>query len=180
MKQFLYGIVFTLVAAAIIFAAAAHLGYIPVNADAKPSRIEGLAAGIARHTYVSANAPKGNNPLPINDDTLLAGMKIYTATCGECHGGLDRKPSAFGEALYPPAPNLINDPVDDDPEGETFFVTKHGIRLTGMPAWTGLMSDDDIWRVTAFLKRMNDLPPAVKTQWKAVSGTDAPSKDEKH
>jgi hypothetical protein len=44
----------------------------------------------------------------------------------------------------PPVPQIINKiPHDDD--AALFWVTKHGIRMTGMPAWTGVLSDDEIW-----------------------------------
>jgi mono/diheme cytochrome c family protein len=52
-----------------------------------------------------------------------------------------------------------------DPEWHIFYVTKHGIRNTGMPAWKNLMSDTDIWKVTGFLSRINKLPPAVQEEW---------------
>jgi mono/diheme cytochrome c family protein len=92
-------------------------------------------------------------------------MKTYVMACAECHGGLDRKPSVFGVVLYPPAPQLILDPIDD-PEWHTFYVLKHGIRNTGMPAWKTLMSDADLWKMTAFLTRIDKLPPAVQEAWK--------------
>ena len=175
MTNFLRGILFTVVVGIVLAFCAVKFGLIPANADATPSGMERQAAGMARRAWISAHAPTGANPVAITDDNLIAGMKIYTMDCAECHGALDRKPSAFGPALYPAAPNLIADPVDDDPEGETFYVTKHGIRLSGMPAWTGMLTDDDIWKVTAFLKRMPDLPPAVKQHWKDSTGVDAPS-----
>ena len=180
MKKFFAGILFTVVMALVVFIVAAKTGNIPANADAQPTRIERIIAGTARKAYIAANAPHDPNPVAITDDNLIAGMKIYTMNCAECHGGLDRKPSPIGRALYPGAPNLIDHPVDDDPEYETFFVTKHGIRLSGMPAWTGVLTDDDMWKVTAFLKRMPDLPPTVKQHWLDSTGVAAPSEPEKH
>lgn len=178
MKQFIFGVIFALIVGLLVVAGAAKFGMIPVNADAKPAQWEWLAAGLARHGYIEAHAPKVENPLPINDDTLIAGMQVYTMACADCHGKLDRKASEFGASLYPPAPNLIDHPVDDDPESETFFVTKHGIRHTGMPAWNGQLTDDQIWKVTAFLKRIPNLPPAVKQRWKDATGVDAPNGQE--
>jgi mono/diheme cytochrome c family protein len=94
--------------------------------------------------------------------------------CAGCHGGLDRKPSPFGESFYPAAPNLIRDPPDDA-EWHLFYVIHNGVRYTGMAAWDKTLSDTDMWKVTAFLSRINKLPPAVQDFWKASSGASAPS-----
>jgi mono/diheme cytochrome c family protein len=91
-------------------------------------------------------------------------MKTYVMACAECHGNLDKKPSQFGVELYPRAPQLIMHGLHDE-EWQTFYVIKHGVRNTGMPAWKNLMSDIDIWKMTAFLSRVNNLPPAVQDEW---------------
>jgi hypothetical protein len=40
-----------------------------------------------------------------------------------------------------------------------------------MPAWGKVASDDDLWKVTAFLSRINNLPPAVQEKWKTAFST---------
>ena len=116
------------------------------------------------------HAPRGSSPVPASDENLIAGMKIYTMNCALCHGDLDRKPSALEHSLYPPPPNLISDP-DTDPEWHIFYIVKNGIRYTGMPAWDKALPESDIWKVTAFLSRIEKLPPAVQEYWKnATSG----------
>jgi hypothetical protein len=42
---------------------------------------------------------------------------------------------------------------------------KHGVRYTGMGAWNGLLSDDEIWKVDTFLNRMENLPPRVAEEF---------------
>jgi cbb3-type cytochrome c oxidase subunit III len=56
---------------------------------------------------------------------------------------------------------------EDDPEGETFWKIKHGIRWTGMPAWKDELSDQQIWTLALFLKHMDKLPPAPETAWRS-------------
>jgi mono/diheme cytochrome c family protein len=59
-------------------------------------------------------------------------------------------------------------------------MTKHGIRLTGMPAWDGILSDDQMWGIIAFLKRSDKLPPEVQAEWqKAAARMAAIGGDEK-
>jgi mono/diheme cytochrome c family protein len=101
-------------------------------------------------------------------------MKIYTMNCDFCHGGLDNKPSAVGRSFYPPAPQLILHPLDD-PEWHIYYAVRTGIRYTGMPAWSKVLSDQDMWKVTAFLSRIEKLPPAVQDYWKKSTGSGPPA-----
>jgi mono/diheme cytochrome c family protein len=52
-------------------------------------------------------------------------------------------------------------------DSQLFWLIKHGIRNTGMPAWAGMLSDDEIWQIVSLLKNWKDLPPSVETEWKA-------------
>jgi mono/diheme cytochrome c family protein len=52
------------------------------------------------------------------------------------------------------------------PDGQIFGIVKHGIRYTGMGAWSELMTDAEIWDVSAFLSRIDALPEAVDREWK--------------
>lgn len=164
MRKFIPGIILTLVVLPIIGIGAALLGLINANADQAPSKAEGWLSMRALDASVERRAPHDPNPVPVNDATLIEGMKTYVMACAECHGNLDKKPSQFGVELYPRAPQLIMHGVHDE-EWQTFYVIKHGVRNTGMPAWKNLMSDIDIWKMTAFLSRVNNLPPAVQEEW---------------
>jgi hypothetical protein len=74
---------------------------------------------------------------------------------------LDYKPSLLEHSMYPPPPpQIIPHPMDDSLHFRT------GIRYTGMPAWNKALRDEDIWEVTAFLSRIEKLPPAVQEHWK--------------
>ena len=54
-----------------------------------------------------------------------------------------------------------------DPDNWLFWVTKHGVRMSGMPCWDGVMSDEEMWKVTAFLKHSDKLPADVQSAWQA-------------
>ena len=164
MRKFIPGIILTLVVLPIIGIGAALLGLINANADQAPSKAERWLSMRALDASVERRAPHDPNPVPVNDATLIEGMKTYVMACAECHGNLDKKPSQFGVELYPRAPQLIMHGLHDE-EWQTFYVIKHGVRNTGMPAWKNLMSDIDIWKMTAFLSRVNNLPPAVQEEW---------------
>jgi mono/diheme cytochrome c family protein len=179
MRNFILGIVLTILVLLIVGTGAALLGFVPTRANATPPRIEKQIASAALDASMERHAPRVNNPLPPTDDNLINGMKIYTMNCANCHGGLDRKPAPLGNSFYPPAPSLILDPLDD-PEWHVFYAVRTGVRYTGMPAWEKNLSENDIWKVTAFLTRIEKLPPAVQDYWQKASGTTPPAPSEEH
>ena len=100
---------------------------------------------------------------------LTAGARIYVDRCSVCHG-LHNHPSAFGQHMYPDAPQLLeqhrNNPdvvgVSDDPLGETYWKVENGIRLSGMPSFKTQLSDPEMWQVSLFLANANKpMPPAA-------------------
>jgi mono/diheme cytochrome c family protein len=172
MRNFILGIVLAVAVLLIGGAGLALLGFLPTRANAPPPDWERHLAMSALDNSVERHARHANNPVPPTDDNLIDGLKIYTMNCAGCHGGIDRKPVDLGKSLYPPAPNLIQDPPDD-PEWHIFYVIHNGVRYTGMPAWDKTLSEADMWKVTGFLTRMEKLPPAVQEFWKKAGGAVA-------
>jgi mono/diheme cytochrome c family protein len=166
------GFVLGAVAAFVVLALFVYIGIgagaIPANADAKPSKLEAWMARTSLHAALAREAPKGPNPVELNDENLIAGIRIYAANCAVCHGAADGKPSNVALGLYQKPPQLAKDGVEDDPEGVTFWKVNHGIRLTGMPSFGKSLSDQQIWQVTLFLKHMDALPAAPKREWMSV------------
>ena len=83
----------------------------------------------------------------------------FNSMCIGCHGGPGTEPAAMGQGLNPPAPDLAVSAAEMT-SAELFWVTKHGIRMTGMPAWGVTHDDDAIWPVVALLTRLPDLDEA--------------------
>lgn len=168
MKKFLAGVVVTLVAFAVGAYAFISFGCMPANADSTPPALEKWMAGKSLHATLQREAPKGPAPIPLNDANLTAGVKLYAMNCAVCHGAADAMASNIAKGLYQRAPQLAKDGVEDDPEGVTYWKVKHGIRLTGMPCFSGTLTDEQIWQVVLFLKHMDSLPPTVNKVWNAV------------
>jgi mono/diheme cytochrome c family protein len=174
MRNFIIGIVVTLLVLALGGIAVATLGLVPTSADATPPRLERRIATSALDASMERHAPRVNNPIPPTDENLIYGMKVYTMNCSQCHGTLDNKPSPLEKSFYPPVPQLILDPLDD-PEWHIYYAVRTGVRYSGMPAWNKALRDDDIWKVTAFLSRVEKLPPGVQDYWKKSFGVGPPS-----
>lgn len=108
----------------------------------------------------------------LNDEQLiLKGAGQYAAMCTECHLKPGGKDSEIRPGLYPQPPNLSQ--VRVDPK-EAFWVIKHGIKMSAMPAW-GLSHDDaTIWSMVAFLQKLPDMTPA---QYKDMVARAPPDED---
>ncbi len=177
MRNFILGIIVTLLVLIFGGLGLALLGFLPTRANTVPPETEVQLAMSALDSSVERHAPRLNNPIPPTDENLIAGLKIYTMNCALCHGGIDGQKSTFEKSFYPPPPNLILHPPDDE-EWHLFYVMRNGVRYTGMPAWDKTLSDPDLWKVTAFLTRIAKLPPAVQDYWKKTSGTAPPASAE--
>jgi len=109
-------------------------------------------------------------PIQPDETTLVAGAQIYKDQCASCHG-LRNKPSSFGAHMYPDAPPLWEMHhhgsetmmgVTDDPPGETYWKVANGIRLTGMPSFKDVLTDNQMWQVSLLLANADKpLPPAA-------------------
>lgn len=147
-------------------------GLIPANADSSAPRIERWAANTSLHA-VFRKLPQRQNPLPANDQTLLAGIKLYAQNCAYCHGDASGKATATADGMYIRAPQLGEHGVEDDPDQVTFWKIAHGYRWTGMPAFGRTLSETQMWQLTAFLKNMDRLPPAAERGWRQVRALGA-------
>ena len=168
MRGFINGIVFTLALLAAAGVAAVVTGALPPGADNKPPALEKFAARTSLHATIARESAGLTNPLPMTDENLIAGIKTYGNDCAVCHGAADAKESTLAKGFYIEAPQLAKDGVEDDPDGVTFWKLKHGIRFSAMPAFGDNLSDDDLWKVTLFLKHMDKLPPAADAAWKKL------------
>jgi thiosulfate dehydrogenase len=174
MRNFLLGVVITILVLVFGGIGLALLGFFPTQANVAPPEFETHIAMSALDNSIERHAPRLTNPVPPTDENLIAGAKVYAMNCGVCHGDFDSKPAILEKSLYPPPPNLILHPLDD-PEWHLYYVIRTGVRYTGMPSWDRALTDPDVWKVTAFLTRINKLPPAVQEYWKKTSGVAPPA-----
>ena len=160
MKPFIFGAISAYGFAALVLASSAKLGVLPVQADVAPSRLEARVLGSALHAAVARHAPDGGNPVPASDENLMAGAKLYRQMCSRCHGLSKDSDNNYGLSFYPPAPHLaLNRPSYTD--NEMFWIVKHGIRNTAMPAWGNLLSDEEIWQVVTLVRKFDSLPDSA-------------------
>ncbi len=90
------------------------------------------------------------------DELKLAGINDFDAMCVTCHGAPGKEREPLGKGLNPQAPDLAESAEHMTP-AELFWVTKHGIKMTGMPAWGETHSDDALWPVVALMTELPNL-----------------------
>lgn len=102
----------------------------------------------------------------LSDEKMIAsGAKNYSEMCAGCHLAPGVSKTELRAGLYPQPPNL-SEPSARNP-GEAFWVIKHGIKMSAMPAWGGSHDDDAIWSLVAFIRSM---PTMSVAQYQRLAG----------
>lgn len=135
-------------------------GNVPSATSAPPLLFERWAARTALHARMAKEMPKDAG-VAANEETYLAGAKVYRTQCAVCHGLPGQAETEISKGMFPKVPQLWKHGVDDDPVGETYWKVENGIRLTGMPAFKGTLSEDQIWQVSQVLANAPKLQPAA-------------------
>ena len=169
MRAFVLGVLLTLVLLAGSVVAASRLGLVPIGADNPPGSLARMLAARAMDVYAERHKPAGDNPVAPTSENPVTGAHEYEEHCAFCHGGAKARISPMQAKFSPPAPQLINR-IPHDEDAWLFRVTKHGVRMTGMPTWDAILSDDEMWKVMAFIKDSDTLPPGVQASWQEMAG----------
>ena len=138
-----------------------------VGADAPHSAFTVTIMDAVRSRSIATRASDVQPP-PLDDAALIAtGAEHYAAMCSGCHLAPDKKESEIRAGLYPQPPDLTKH-LHARP-AETFWVIKHGIKMSGMPAWGKTHDDSSIWGLVAFLQK---LPELTAVQYQALARTE--------
>jgi cytochrome c553 len=89
-------------------------------------------------------------------DLYTLGAAHFHDGCAYCHGAPGQSINPIAQHMLPPPPDLTP-AAKQWKDRELFWIVKHGIKYTGMPAWISQRRDDEIWAVVAFLKRLPEL-----------------------
>ncbi len=157
MKKILLGGA-VIVVAAILFV---WLGVYNIAADSPHLHPTYLLLQKMRERSIAVRAAKIDVPSLENPASVRKGAGNYDSMCTGCHLAPGMKDSEMSVGLYPAPPNLSK--VQLDP-AKAFWVIKHGIKASGMPAWGKRMEDSYIWDIVAFLRK---LPAMTAEQYAA-------------
>lgn len=162
------GTVVVLAAAAVLVTAALiWSGRYDFGADEPHTALVGSLIGQARERSIASRAASIQVPDLSDPKHALQGAGNYAAMCASCHLAPGIKESELSRALYPAPPNLSTEKVG---MAEAFWVIKHGVKASGMPAWGKIMSDDYVWNMAAFLQQLPELDETTYRSMVAQSG----------
>jgi mono/diheme cytochrome c family protein/ketosteroid isomerase-like protein len=145
----------TLLAVVLLGALVIVSGGLSVAADEPHSSIVFDILETARERSIEARADDIQVPALDDAGSVRRGAGNYDAMCAKCHLAPGMQPTELSAGLSPSPPNLAK-PAHTD-AAEAFWVIKHGIKSTGMPAWGQHMEDQYIWDIVALLRKLPSL-----------------------
>jgi mono/diheme cytochrome c family protein len=148
-----------------------YSGRYNIGADDHHSRPVAAALEALRERSIQVRAADLAVPNLDDPQLVLKGAGQYAAMCTQCHLVPGQRDSEIRPGLYPQPPNLSQLHVDPK---QAFWVIKHGIKMSAMPAWGGSHDDDTIWSMVAFLQKLPTLSPQ---QYKEIVAKAPPDDD---
>ena len=148
------GIIAVAVAALGLLVAAT--GIIPIKASSGHLPPVRWFLDFAKGRSISTHAMTVRVP-PLDDPALvLRGAGHYESGCRPCHGAPGSEASEVAGRMLP-GPTLLPQGLREWEAAELFYIVKHGLKLTGMPAWPSQQRDDEVWAMVAFLRILSGL-----------------------
>ena len=135
-----------------------YAGIYNIGADAPHSRWVYDTLNILRERSIASYSRDIKPPADLNDPKRIsAGAGLYSEMCTGCHLGPGLEKSELSQGLYPAAPELAH--TDGRSAAEQFWIIKHGVKLSAMPAWGKTHSDELIWDMVAFIRHLPTMTP---------------------
>ncbi|NUQ18043.1 MAG: cytochrome c [Sphingomonas sp.] len=176
LRRHLPSVTFVLIVLLVLAAFAGILVYAGVyniGADAPHSRLMYNILDEFRDRAIATHSRDVRLPADLNDPKrIAAGAGLYNEMCTGCHLGPGVERSELSQGLYPAAPELARG--DDLSPAEQFWVIKHGVKLSAMPAWGRTHDDQLIWDMVAFIRQL----PKMNAQQFQAAVASAPESHE--
>jgi mono/diheme cytochrome c family protein len=158
----------TLVVAATLLCAAAgavlfiESGFYNIGADEHHTNLTLAIIEQLRERSIAVRDRSIAAPPAASAESIKAGAVRYAALCVGCHLAPGVTKSDIRPGLYPHPPSLAQGEVQN--AQRAFWIVKHGIKMTAMPAWGKTLDDAAIWEVVAFVQAMPNLTPEAYQQ----------------
>lgn len=134
----------------------AATGLVPLKASAGHWRLTAWLLHFAMRRSIATYSLGLQAPPLAHPDLVLRGAGHYETGCRPCHGSPDFPPPRITRHMTPQPPYLPSVVSRWEPE-ELFYIVKHGVKFTGMPAWPAPQRDDEVWAMVAFLRTLPEL-----------------------
>ena len=118
---------------------------------------------------IPAAAKRQKNPLPMTATEVVAGRSLYQKNCTFCHGYDGTGKTAAGMGLNPVPADLSRAAIRQRTDGDLFYIIRHGIPDTAMPAWQ--FPDEATWQLVTFVRSL----PLTAAPDSSVTATNVPA-----
>jgi hypothetical protein len=132
------------------------------SARDRPSFAETLLARTIRRLSVPEQAKRTKNPFEPTPELLTEARRHFADHCAMCHANDGSGDTPIGQNLYPKPLDLRSPQVQNQSDGELYYIIHNGIRLTGMPAWGDPKDDPDSWKLVLFIRHLPHLTEEEK------------------
>ncbi|MBB4054065.1 mono/diheme cytochrome c family protein [Devosia subaequoris] len=120
------------------------------------------------HRSVENNARGITAPETITSQMVAEGGEHYKKTCAYCHAGPDGERAEWANGMRP-LPPALSEAAAEWEINEVFWLAKHGVRLSGMPAFGETHDDQALWNIAAFVKT---LPALAPEEYEGIGSTE--------
>ena len=152
MKRVTWVVASVLAGAAVAALTIAYTGAYNVAADDPHWDMTSRALAWARDRAIAVRSSDVLVPNLADPDLIALGAEHYAAMCEGCHLAPGARDNELRQGLYPKPPDLLES--RERRPAETFWIVKHGIKMSGMPAWGVTHDDESIWGLVAFLQQL--------------------------
>ena len=160
--------VLTVLACVLLTLGYVYVGIFDVAADQPHGPLLSWLAETTRERSIAVRSIGTRAPALDSQVLLDRGAHEYGQMCAGCHLGPGVADNEFRRGLYPVAPALAGPEFarehSDAVAVRQFWIVKHGIKMSAMPAWGITHDDDTIWSIVAFLQKLPGLTPEQYVQ----------------
>ncbi len=119
-----------------------------------PGRLESALVAQVKHR-ITIGGRSLRNPLPGTEKTIANGLDLFSRHCIACHG-LDGQNTGvpFADRMSPPVPLLTSHEVQRYKDGQLKWIIENGIFPSGMPAWKGILDDEEMWAIVQYVRHL--------------------------
>jgi cytochrome c len=104
---------------------------------------------------VTVGGKNDHNPVPDTPTSVEEGQEHFGHHCQICHG-LDGQNTGvpFAQHMSPPVADLKSQDVQKYTDGQLHWILVNGINPSGMPAWKGVLEDDEMWKIVRYIRHL--------------------------
>ncbi len=132
-------------------------GYYDIGADDHHTKAVLSLIQHLRDRSIDVRARKIDVRFVVDPARIASGARRYAELCAGCHLAPGATQSDIRPGLYPHPPNLAQEELQ--PAARAFWIVKHGIKMSAMPAWGKTLDDAEIWDIVAFVRTLPDMSP---------------------